>query len=259
MNKLKNRKIVNYILMCAFALLWIAAMIQYIKSAKGSSIQSMAGIIESEQLENKGFVVRCRGMIDTSYYTEEEKSEWLNDFAEYLNVPTDGCIEHSRESNIITAAYTREGANAFAEFKLITKETEVSPKEISLINYMDMCISVDGVLDNALEYKNKFERYCDDNGAESEITVVYTGEAEGMLSEDEMKRLSKDFLEDLSAREVSSTYIDGSFDLYAYSDAEEKYIVNNGEKINVNIIMTYDEIENKTKLYLCSPVINDVY
>lgn len=259
MNKYGKKKLVNYILMCAFALLWIAAMIQYIRTDRGSSIQSMAGIVEDEKLENKGFVVKCRGMIDTSYYTEQEKSEWLINAAGVLNVPADVSTESTREDNIVTVSFIREGANALADFKFITKETEISPEEISLVNYMDMCLSVDGILANALDYKSSFEALCDDIGAECEITVTYTGDVEGRLSESEMKSFSKGFLEDLSAKEVSCAYTEGNFDLYAYSESEEEYIVSNGERINVNIVMTYDEAQDKTKLYLCSPVINDIY
>lgn len=259
MNRYGKKKLVNYILMCAFALLWIAAMVQYIRTDRGSSIQSMAGIVEDEKLENKGCVVKCRGMIDTSYYTEQEKTDWLINVAGILNVPADGSIEITREDNIVTVAFVREGANALADFKFITKETEISPEEISLVNYMDMCISVNGILDNALDYRSSFEALCEDIGAECEITVTYTGDVEGRLSESEMKSLSKGFLEDLSAKEVTSAYTEGNFDLYAYSESEEEYIVSNGERINVNIVMTYDEAEDKTKLYLCSPVINDIY
>ena len=259
MNRYGKKKLVNYILMCAFALLWIAAMVQYIRTDRGSSIQSMAGIIEEEKLENKGFVVRCRGMIDTSYYTEQEKSEWLENVAGLLNVPADVSTESTREDNIVTVSFIRKGANALADFKFITKETEISPEEISLVNYMDMCIRVDGILDNALDYKSSFEALCDDIGAECEITVTYTGDVEGRFSESEMKSFSKGFLEGLSAKEVSCAYTEGNFDLYAYSESEEEYIVSNGERINVNIVMTYDEAEDKTKFYLCSPVINDIY
>ncbi len=259
MNKLKSKKLVNYILVCAFALLWIAAMIQYIKTDRGSSVQSMAGIIEEEKLENKSFVVKCRGMIDTAYYTEEEKSAWLTTLAELLKVPADGRLEDLREENIVTVSFTREGSKAFADFKFITKETEISPEEIALTNYMDLSISIDGVLDRAFDYKTVLTEFCKNIGSECEITVTYSGDAKGMLSENEMKALSKEFLQDLSAEEVSTSYTEGNFDLYAYSENEEEYIVSNGERINVNIVMTYDEEADKTKIYLCSPIINDVY
>lgn len=259
MNRLKNKKLVNYILMCAFALLWIVAMIQYIRADRGSSIQSMAEIMEDEKLENKGFVVKCRGMIDASYYTEEEKLNWLINAAELLNVPLNGREYTERENNIVTVSLVKEGANALADFSFITKETEISPEEIALVNYMDMSISVTGTLDNAFYYKDRFEELCSNIGSESEITVTCSADIKGRLSESDMKLLSKGFLEDLSAKEVSTAYTEGNFDLYAYSERGKEYIVSNGEKININIVMTYDEEADRTKLYLCSPVINDIY
>lgn len=259
MAKFKRKKIVNYILMCAFALLWIAAMIQYIRAGHNGSIQSMAGIVENEKLGNKGFVVRCRGMIDTKYYTEEEKKEWLLDAAKKLSVPVDGNLSSERNESTSQVSYSREGANAGAQFKFITMETPVSPEEISIENYMDLEISVDGLLSSAMGFKNALYEYCKENDTECRITVEFMGETDGRLDEEKMQTLSKTFLKELSAKEVSSSFEDGNFNLYAYTDKEEEYILDDGRKVNVNIIMTYNENKDKTEIYLCTPVISSSY
>ena len=259
MNKLKKKKLVNYVLVCVFALLWIAAMIQYINTGRDGSVQSMAGIIESGELKENGFTVRCRGKIDTEYYTEQEKADWLINAAARLNVPQDGTVDNERNENIMAVAYIRNGNNAKASFKFISKETELSPEEISITNYMDMQLAVEGVLDKAFEYREQFKALCGDLTEECEVTIEFSGMAGGRLGEKEMKKLAEEFLSKLSAKEVKSEFTDGNLDLYAYSEDEEEYIVIDGKKININIVMTYDEIEDKTCVYLSLPVINDSY
>lgn len=259
MDKLRRKKLVNYILVCVFALLWIAAMIQYINTDRDGSVQSMAGIIESKELEESGFVVRCRGKIDTAYYTEQEKTDWLVNAAGILNVPQDGFVETERNDNITAVSYVREGNNAKATFKFITKETELSPEEISLVNYMELKLSVEGVLDKAFEYRELFKDLCSGLTEEQEITIEFSGKMDGRLDEKQMNAFADNLLSELSAKEVSSEFADGSLDLYAYSDIEEEYIVTGGEKVNINIVMAYDEIEDKTCVYLSLPVISECY
>lgn len=259
MDKLKRKKLVNYVLICVFALLWIAAMIQYINTDRNISIQSMAGIIEGKELGESGFVVRCRGRIDSEYYTEQEKADWLINAAGFLNVPQDGTVESERNENITAVSYSRAGKNAKAGFKFITKETEISPEEIAIDNYIDMKLSVEGVLDKAFEYREQFKTLCADLNEEYEITIEFSGKTDGRLDEKQMRAFADNLLTELSAKEVSSEFADGNLDLYAYSDSEEEYIVVDGERININIVMTYDEIENKTCVYLSLPVINDSY
>lgn len=259
MDKLRRKKLVNYILICVFALLWIAAMLQYIKTARNSSVQSMAGVIEAEELSDKCFVVRCRGKLGGDYYTEEEKTAWLLNAAAALDIPTDGSVTSGRNDNIVSVEYIRQGANARADFQFLTRETEVSPEEIVLADYMDLQLDINGALESAFFYREKFKELCGDIVNDCEITIEFSGKMKGCLEEKEMRSFSEKLLAKLSAKEVCSEYNDSDFDVYAYSDTEDEYILVNDRKVNVNIVMTCDENNRTTTVYVSVPVINSSY
>ena len=253
MKDLKNKKPVNYVLMCAFAFLWIAAMVQYIGS-QNKSVPGVAGVFAGERLENKSFVITCRGEVDNEYHTAGEKEVWLKSCAGILNIPQGGEISVSRGDDTSILAYEMKGPKAEAQLKLITRETLVSPEEMSMANYMDFYISVADVLDKAADYRRELSGICDSMGMDAQITTIFCGEIRGQLSEDDMRSVGEAFLEKLSARECSCEFTGGSMNMYAYSQDAGEYIVSDGKKINVNLIMTYDEIRNITDVYVCSPV-----
>ena len=61
-------------------------------------------------------------------------------------------------------------------------------------------------------------------------------------------------LDRLDAKVVAENRDSDIFTIYAYSKGAGSYITIGGSKINMNIAIGYDEEQDRTKVYLASPV-----
>ena len=58
----------------------------------------------------------------------------------------------------------------------------------------------------------------------------------------------------VSPKEIQSRKTMDMFVVYAYDRSEKDYVMLGKKKININISMEYDETEDKTLVYMSSPV-----
>lgn len=102
----------------------------------------------------------------------------------------------------------------------------------------------------------------------SAVNTYHEPSIEAILMEKEYpERLTKEELEGLAfavfteekAEPVQSLSADGMFSAYGYSPRIHDYVVSEGKKINLNLVASYNEKENRTEIILASPLYNEDY
>lgn len=89
--------------------------------------------------------------------------------------------------------------------------------------------------------------------------ISFSGEYQGQLSEQEKEQKTRKMLAVLKAETVNENISGDSKNIYGYTEFLEEYLVVNKKRINVNLVITYDEARDKTKLYLAAPIYNQDY
>ena len=80
-----------------------------------------------------------------------------------------------------------------------------------------------------------------------------------MLDIVERNKLADELLSELSAKVVAENRDADMFTIYGYSQGIKDYLEIGGNRINVNIAMNYDEINNTTNIFLSSPINSGSY
>lgn len=80
------------------------------------------------------------------------------------------------------------------------------------------------------------------------------GSIAGALNSNEKNELADNILKRLDAQIVAENRDSDIFTIYAYSKGVGSYITIGDSKINMNIAIGYDEEQNRTEVYLSSPV-----
>ena len=91
-------------------------------------------------------------------------------------------------------------------------------------------------------------------GIEGKVNVNLSGSLEGNLNYEQRNALADEWLKKLEAKVVTENRATDIFTIYAYTPGLKQYIKLGDEKINVNIAIGYDELNNTTQVYLSSPV-----
>lgn len=88
-----------------------------------------------------------------------------------------------------------------------------------------------------------------------EATLSIKGTKLGRLNKDEIFNIKNELMNKCNANQVSEFEDSGMYSYTAYSKELGRYVRIGGKKVNMNIVIRYSETDNKTYIYLATPVI----
>ena len=91
------------------------------------------------------------------------------------------------------------------------------------------------------------------------VNTCIIGCFDGKLDYEEMNSISENILKDAKAKKIDSIYDNNLISISAYSPYIDNNIEVNGKKINMNIALRYNGYEDKTYIWLGTPVITIEY
>ncbi len=108
--------------------------------------------------------------------------------------------------------------------------------------------SIEGI-EYALEYYN----------VAHEANISITGSLNGQMEEREIEKVYKRVFESIKADKVEGMNGDGLISVSAFSPAIKEAISVNGKRVNVNMASRYNSYEERTYIWLATPVITTEY
>lgn len=94
---------------------------------------------------------------------------------------------------------------------------------------------------------------------ESMEAILMEKEYEGQLSREELQALSSEIFAEKKAESVQGIAGDGIFSAYGYSPFLPRYVTSEGKRINLNVVSSYNEETDTTKIIVASPLYNEDY
>lgn len=87
--------------------------------------------------------------------------------------------------------------------------------------------------------------------------VLLEKEYDGKLSQTEMEQEASLLLAFYQGEMVKEIIGDNFYSFYGFSDKIKNYVVSDDEKINLNLVITYNEKQDVTKILWASPFYNE--
>jgi hypothetical protein len=92
---------------------------------------------------------------------------------------------------------------------------------------------------------------------DTQITLKYEGNKEGDLTSEQKHEVAQLLVDELQGK-IAMEYDEGDlYTVYAYTGMLKEYITSMDNKINIQIAISYNELTNKTKIELATPVIGE--
>ncbi len=186
------------------------------------------------------------GKFGVCYLTQEEKERLVENIASALGITSSYGLATVYEEEVNTTVLSNESVNGSVTIKAITQEPQAQ--------YVYVNITVYNNIDCAVSYRELVEGMFDAMGIQGNVNMNLVGSLEGALNSTEKNELADGLLDRLGAKVVTENRDSDIFTIYAYSKGAGSYITIGGNKINMNIAIGYDEEQNRTKVYLASPV-----
>ena len=186
------------------------------------------------------------GKFGVCYLTQEEKERLVENIASALGITSSYGLATVCEDEVNTTVLSKESVNGSVTIKAITQEPQAQ--------YVYVNITVYNNIDCAVSYRELVEGMFDAMGIQGNVNMNLVGSLEGALNSTEKNELADGLLDRLGAKVVTENRDNDIFTIYAYSKGAGSYITIGGNKINMNIAIGYDEEQDRTKVYLASPI-----
>ena len=236
--------------MYAVIVLWAVLTAVYMtnmgRADKVSISTAFTDSVDGEEWCELDTYIEGYGKFGVCYLTQEEKERLVENIASALGITSSYGLATVYEEEVNTTVLSNESVNGSVTIKAITQEPQVQ--------YVYVNITVYNNIDCAVSYRELVEGMFDAMGIQGNVNMNLVGSLEGALNSTEKNELADGLLDRLDAKVVTENRDSDIFTIYAYSKGAGSYITIGGNKINMNIAIGYDEEQDRTKVYLASPI-----
>ncbi|HEX2926561.1 MAG TPA: YwmB family TATA-box binding protein [Ruminiclostridium sp.] len=126
----------------------------------------------------------------------------------------------------------------------------------------DRYISVDATeagAGKALLLRDKIDNVFKSHSLKSEVNSCITGTYEGNLSDTQLENICRKILKESSAQKVDSFRQQNTISVSAFSPILGDKLRVGGKNVNLSLAIRYNKLENRTYLWVATPVVNAEY
>ena len=239
------------------AVLWVAVAAQILVNRMfREEAQITEAFIKSETHEMQSSLA-VLGEYGTGYLSEEEKENLIYTIADSIGLIVNEDITVWEEGTRSESFIFKQAKQATTEIKIVSVEKEDNNVK-TLKHYIVVQLNILQGIESIDRYKNILEDKLTELGVEKkQVTLKYEGMKEGDLTVDQKKEIAKTLIDALQG-EMAIEYDEGDlYTVYGYTGMLNEYVMSMGNKINVQIAITFNELTGKTKISLATPINND--
>lgn len=250
----------------AVLLVW-AGYDKYFKNEVSASVSAFTSNIPEEIFDEYG--VDNTKVILTGYfnygddYLNDSRTEvLLDEIAGRMGINSKYQYERVVEEDRSVSTLTRNAKDADIKIAVTTIETEESKNVISQNSFIDINMVVYNSIESGIYYRNKIADVMESFYLDSSYDEIYmsiTGEIQGNLDIDKQKEIAESYLSKMRGKLVFDNINDGYYSLYGFCSEIKEYASVGKDRININIVFTYDELSDKTIIHIGSPIVNYDY
>ncbi|MGN0153702.1 MAG: YwmB family TATA-box binding protein [Lachnospiraceae bacterium] len=233
----------------------IVAIQMYVNYRQASDNTSQAvtafSVVEDSIMEE---TVKGYGYFGKMEITENTRKKMLENLAYKLGITDGYTFTNGNGDGFEKIVLTKEGKHAVTTLQVISMETESDEPE----QYIVMEIQIKEKAEQAVSLYQKVKRIYEEIGIDGQVSLEIAAEQQGNCISENSSVIEKVF-DMLDAKKIDTIKENGIFTVYGYTKAEDSYLTLNGKKVNIQIVMTYDEKEDKTYIKIGVPLVNSSY
>ena len=125
--------------------------------------------------------------------------------------------------------------------------------------YIAMEIQTKEDVESVYQLYKKVKRIYEEIGVDGQVSLEVEMRRAGNEIETNEGELVDELFEMVGAKQVDKIWENDIYTVYGYTDLEDSYLLLNEKKVNMQIVMSYDEAENITYIKVGMPIVNTSY
>lgn len=185
---------------------------------------------------------------------EEALKKMAMEVAEQINIqkPYEFTLLH--ENNNSKCILTKISKNAMTQIKI----ESIKNKEL-IQNYAVIDITLYDKFDNTDYLKDLCQNQLEKIGKIAKSNVTIVGYCSGNIDKGQKEVVANKMFTYLKAKKTEKNIIDNGYNINGYSRLIDNHIISKNKKMNLDLSMNYNECEDKTYLFLATPIITVEY
>ncbi len=251
---MKRTKVTLYMAM----VLWVAVGTQLIVNRVFQEDFKITEAFIKSNTEEMQSSIEVVAEYKTGFLSDGDKKNIILGLAEAIGLTVDEEITVWQEGTRSEYFFFKQAKQATSEIKIVSMEQDVEEDVIEMRHYIIVRLNILKGIQSVDQYKVILEDALEKIGFNSrQFTLKFEGNREGNLSNEQKHEVALLLVEELQG-EIALEYDEGDlYTVYAYTGMLNEYVTSMGNKINVQIAITYNELTNKTKIALATPVLNE--
>lgn len=231
------------------AALWFLAGIQQLVYGGDTREDKIVQVFAQVGTKQQESVVEYYGVYKKDFLELEEREDYLRQIAGGLGISEPMEVARKYEEAREETRLVKEAKGATTTLRLITSLGE-EPGQHLIVH-----ISMEGSVENALAYRQMLKKLLDGDMEESKSSANVIGCYEGNLTLEQRDQIADGLLGEMGAKVVSENRDMQLYTIYGYTPYVKEYEYQERKKVNINLAMYYNELEDKTYAYAAIPVI----
>lgn len=248
-----TRKVKISFLIVVWSIVAIQIFVNYQEKIKQenhavTAFSLMGDTVFTEKINGYGYF----GTMDIS---DVEKRKMLKNLAYKLGI-TEGYDFQGGSGDYYTkCVLTKKGENGNTTLQIISMDNDGGEPE----QYIVMDLEIHTEFQKAHALFQKVKRIYEEIGVDARTGLEIEAEQKGNKIKENDTGLVDHILKAAKAKQVDTVSENGIYTIYGYTKQESSYMELNGKKVNIQIVMVYDEKEDKTYLKIGIPIVNSSY
>lgn len=245
----------------AVVFLWVAIFAQITMGHfMKEKIQISEAFMDSGVATTKSSL-EMAGQYVTKSLSNEQKQTVINTVADKIGLEiTDNDLIWEENGMVSQVSVEKQSKAADTRIQLVSVNVNEEGEIPVIQNYVMVRMEVYDQIDSIMNYKKLIQQSFEKLEMSQESSYVqFTGKYPGLLTLDSKNEITNEMIGSLNGRVTYENRADDLYTVYAYSGGISDYISVGKSKVNIQVAMNYDEINNETMVYLATPILNGSY
>lgn len=243
--------------MYVVAVLWIAVLTQvFMNRFYEEDIEITQAFINTNSGELKSGIEMV-AEYQEQFLSELEKKEIIQYIADKIGLDIDKEIQVLQDGEKTEYSFTKQAKYATSQLKVVSMEEKIE-EAVKVRHYIIVRLTIKDSIYSMDKYSTLIEEALRELGMKDiNMTLQYEGSFQGELSANEKDRIAHSLVEELHGITAIKYNENDLYLVYAYTGLIPEYTESLGTKINIQIEVTYDELTDKTKVYMATPILQN--
>ena len=252
---LKQTRITLYIVL----VLWVAVGAQvFMNRMFTDQVQITEAFVKSDtsKMESSLQVV---AEYNKETLSDNQQKTIINNLANAIGLVIDKDITVTKDATRSESYYFKKAKKAYTQLE-VSSVKEKDGQSTTIRHYIIARLNISDGISSIDKYKKELEKAFKAQDVKNiQTTLKYEGSKNGTLNKEQKHKMATMLVKDLEGK-IAMEYDEGDlYTVYGYTGMLKDYVKSLGNKINIQIAITYNELTNKTTVTLATPVLNDSY